>query len=282
MLPRMNPKGIAVVLIVGGLLLGVGAFTRSWFTASRGESSFNIGVRGISACRDSGNCKDFFILEEIDKAKRGKDVAFQISGFGAFLFGMIAAVLALINGLLALSKGASSSLVKPTIILGGIATVFALTFIGTKSEGNIELGMGYSPILFFGGFIAAVVGSIKAVGAPGAAAAHGHHGHGQHPQGYGQPQQGYGQQPQQGYGQQPQQGYGQQPQQGYGQQQQPQQGYGQQPQQGYGQQPQQGYGQPPQQAQPQQAAPACQRCGRPSTYVAQYQRYFCNSCNQYL
>ncbi len=74
-------------------------------------------------------------------------------------------------------------------------------------------------------------------------------------QGYGRPQQGYGQptypqQPQQGYGQPQQQGYGQ-PQPGIGQPapaypQQPQQAYGQ-SQPGYGQPQQQGYGQPQQQ-----------------------------------
>jgi hypothetical protein len=76
------------------------------------------------------------------------------------------------------------------------------------------------------------------------------------------------------YGQPLQQGYGQSP---YGQQ----QGYGQ-PQQGYGQQPQ-GYGAPQgaQQGGP-QAAPPCNTCGRPTTYVAQYQRYFCQNCNRYI
>jgi len=63
---------------------------------------------------------------------------------------------------------------------------------------------------------------------------------------------------------QPPMGYpGQQP--GYP----PQQGY----QQGY---PNQSGGMAP------QAGPNCQSCGRPSTFVQQYQRYFCTTCNRYL
>ena len=103
-------------------------------------------------------------------------------------------------------------------------------------------------------------------------------------QGFGQPQQpygqqGYGQQPQQpygqqGYGQQPQQpfgqqGFGQQPQQPYGQQ-----GYGQQPQQpygqqGYGQQPQQPYGQQGYGQQPQQQYGQQQGYGQPQQQYGQ-------------
>jgi len=61
------------------------------------------------------------------------------------------------------------------------------------------------------------------------------------------------------------------------------------PQQGYGQQgaPQQGYGQAPQQYAQQQAAAqqqqhACPRCGQPLQFVAQYQRWYCGSEQQYV
>lgn len=31
-----------------------------------------------------------------------------------------------------------------------------------------------------------------------------------------------------------------------------------------------------------QAAPTCPKCGRPATFVAQYNRYYCYSCSQYV
>jgi hypothetical protein len=78
---------------------------------------------------------------------------------------------------------------------------------------------------------------------------------------------------QQPYGQQPQQqAYGQQPQ---------QQAYGQQPQQPQ----QQAYGQQPQQPQqPQQQAPQqypCAQCQTTLVWVAEHQRWYCGSCQQY-
>ena len=79
----------------------------------------------------------------------------------------------------------------------------------------------------------------------------------QQPQAYAQPQQGYAQ-PQQGYAQ-PQQGYAQ-PQQAYAPPQQQQQAYA-----------------PPQ---PQQYP--CARCGNPLQWVAEYQRWYCGACQQYV
>jgi len=48
--------------------------------------------------------------------------------------------------------------------------------------------------------------------------------------------------------------------------------------------PQQGYAPPQQGAQAAQAAPTCPRCGPQGqvTYAAQYQRYFCGNCQQYV
>jgi hypothetical protein len=67
---------------------------------------------------------------------------------------------------------------------------------------------------------------------------------------------------------QPQQGYPQQAQQGYAQQQQPQAAYQQQ--------------QPQQAAQQQQQQYPCQKCQNPLQWVAQHQRWYCGSCQQYI
>jgi hypothetical protein len=291
-------KPVVIVLAVAVLFLLIGAFTKSWITMGRGEDGgVHLGLRSLEMCFGD-KCKTMSYLDELKHAK-GKEVAMAIGGAIAAGWGTLCAIMLGIQAFLIFSgKGAKGVFGVLGIVFGALSFVGVVIFLGGADKPS-EASYGYSMFVFILGLGGAVAGSIMSFSqkAPGATMARPGM-----PGGYGQPPMGYGQQPmaqpgygQPGYGQvpagQPGGAYGQGPgQSGYGQQaQQPmgQQGYGQpqgQPmgQQGYGQQPpqQQQYGgAPPQQ---QQAAPACNTCGRPSTFVAQYQRYFCQNCNRYL
>jgi hypothetical protein len=285
-----------IVLAVAVLFLLIGAFTKSWITMGRGEDGgVHLGLRSLEMCFGD-KCKTMSYLDELKHAK-GKEVAMAIGGAIAAGWGTLCAIMLGIQAFLIFSgKGAKGVFSVLGIVFGALSFIGVVIFLGGADKPS-EASYGYSMFVFILGLGGAVAGSIMAFSqkAPAAGMAARPGGHGQ-PMGYGQQpmgQPGYGQP---GYGQvpvgQPGGAYGQGPgQSGYGQPQgQPmaQQGYGQpqgQPQgqpmgqQGYGQ-PQQGYGQP-QQGGP-QAAPNCTSCGRPTTYVAQYQRYFCQSCQRYL
>jgi hypothetical protein len=291
----MKPlKPVVIVLLVATLFLLIGSYTKSWVTGGRGESSIHMGLRSVEFCYE-GECKDRSMLEDIDKMK-GKELGVALGGAIASGWATLAAIMCAIAGILIFTGKPKKVFGVLAIVFAGLAFIGMVIYLGSMPDMRGEGSKGWSMYVFILGLGGAIVGSIMSFKetAGGAVAARPGMpgGYGQPPMGYGQQpmghpgQQGYSQQPQQGYGQQPQQGYGQQPQQGYGQQpqgQQPQQGYGQQPQQGYGQQPpqQQQHGGAPQGGQ-QQATQACNTCGRPTQYVAQYQRYFCQNCNRYL
>ena len=309
-------KPAVIVLVVGVLFLLVGSFTKSWITASRGDNSMHFGLRTGEMCESyegKSECKTVTYTDEM-KHMKGKDIGMVIGGAIAAGWATLAAIMLGINAFLVFSGKGKKIFGVLGIVFTGIAFFGMAIFLACVPEDlSKHASHGYSMFVFILGIGAAVAGSIMsfkeiagggAVGArPGA---YGQPGYGQPPMvgqqpmggasGYGQPgagpgQSGYGQPPmgapmggQPGYGQQPMGGQPMGGQPGYGQQamggQPGQPGYGQQP---MGGQPQQAYGQP--QGAPQggaQAAPACTRCGRPTTYVAQYQRYFCQSCNQYI
>ena len=286
MMPAMKP--VVIVLFAAALFLLVGSFTKSWITMSKGDSfSIHVGLRSMEGCH-GGECESQSFLDHLDRA-RGKEVGMALGGAIAAGWGFLCAVMCAIGGILIFTgKGAKGVFAVLGIVFGALAFIGMVIYLGAADKPS-EASYGYSMFVFVLGLGGAITGSIMSFShklpAGGVAARPG--GYGQPPmgqQGYGQPPMGYGQQPmgQQGYGQPGQPPMGGQP--GYGQPQgQPMGQPGGQP--GYGQ-PQQGYGQPPaQQANyggAPQAAPACTSCGRPTTYVAQYQRYFCQNCNRYL
>jgi hypothetical protein len=316
--PRPAPSDPAktAAMMLGGaaLLLLIGVFNKSWFSASEEFVKISFGPTGAEACFQ-GSCRS---TSDFD----GPDVV-PLLQFAVIIGGLAAAAAAGMYGglFLANKKDKIPTQIQPKFVniafgVAGAGSVGLLIRVMAEGKG-MGLSWGWVPAL--AGVALAWVGYqrllpfLPAAGArpfPQPMNPYGQHGQPQQPYG----QQPYGQQPQQGYGQQPQQGYGQ-PQQPYGQQ--PQQPYGQQPQQGYGQQPQQGYGQQPQHGQPQQqqqpwanqsqpmqpqqpaqqapqaamptmagpgagAAPNCPRCGSPLQFVAQYQRWYCTRENQYV
>ncbi|HUS27185.1 MAG TPA: hypothetical protein VMZ53_01715 [Kofleriaceae bacterium] len=284
-------KPVVIVLFVGALFLLVGSFTKSWITMSEGDKfSVHAGLRGIEMC-GRGECESRSYLDHIDKAK-GKELGMALGGAIAAGWGLLAAIMCAIGALMIQTgKGAKGVFAVLGIVFSALAFIGMVIYLGAADKPS-EASYGYSMFLFILGLGGAVTGSIMSfshklpvAGAMARAGAPGYQqpmgqpaGYGQTPMGYGPGQSGYGQQPPQGYNQQQMGSQPPQAQHGYGQQ--PQMGGQPQGQQGYGQQPQQQYGGAPQ-GQP-QGAPACNSCGRQTTYVAQYQRYFCQNCNRYL
>lgn len=299
MMPAMKPlKPVVIVLGVATLFLLIGAFTKSWITMGHGDYTVHAGLRSVEMCGES-HCKTEGFLDHVDRLK-GKELGMALGGAIAAGWGFLCAVMCGIGGALIFTgKGAKGVFAVLGIVFAALAFVGTVIYLGAADKPS-EASYGFSMFVFILGLGGAVAGSIMSFShklpAGGMAARPGQPpmGYGQQPPmgaqpGYGQP--GYGHvpagQPGGAYGQAPgQSGYGQPQQPGYGQQQQPMGqapgGYPQQQQPGgYGQQPpQQQYGGAPQGGP--QAAPACNTCGRPTTFVAQYQRYFCQNCNRYL
>jgi len=297
----MKPlKPVVIVLFVAALFLLIGAFTKSWITADKGGGSMHMGLRSAEFCMES-HCESQSFLEHLDRM-HGKELGVALGGAIASGWGTLCAIMLAIAGILIVTgKGAKKVFGVLAIVFGALAFIGMVIYLGSMPDMRGEAGHGYSMFVFILGLGGAIVGSIMSFKEAGAGAARpmGAQGYGQAPMGHGQPpmggqpgygQPGYGQvpagQPGGAYGQGPgQSGYGQPGQQpgGYGQPGQQPGGYGQPGQQpgGYGQQPaQQQYGGAPQGGP--QAAPQCNTCGRPTQYVAQYQRYFCQNCNRYL
>jgi ribosomal protein S27AE len=277
-----SPVVIGVVLIVFAAVLGLGLFTKGWGTTTGGKDmkyvgdTVRAGMFGFDVCeRDRCESKGWEQMEERVKAED-----FSIPG-GVIAFRM----LGLATGFAAM---AMMLVVAGMAFAGRTARVPMRLFTATQASAAVSLGLfamllgswegfspGYSAGLAVAASIGALVFGLIAIKphVPVRIAAQ---------QAY--PQQQYAQQQQQ-------QGYAQQQQQGYAQQQQ-QQGYAQQQQQGYPQQQQ--YAQQPAQSQPQPAQPQqaqspaqqqqafCPRCGAAAQYVAQYQRYHCGACQQYI
>lgn len=269
----MNPlQKVAAPLAVGALLVVLGILTSSWLKMSQsfGDSSFSIGLglRSVEMCssgEEHGSKCESKSYSDDRGHREGRETVMMWFGNLAFFVGLIAAGLAAACAFMVTQR--KSELVKAVIPLAAVAAAFAIGFIfavpSLGSKGS--LSPGFSLFAFFAGTIAIIVGATmakKALGTyipPGIAQ-----------QGYpGQP--GY---PQQGYpqaGHMPQQGYGQ-----HGSQPMP-------PQQGYGQQASQpAHASQPMQPQGQPAAPLCPRDGATPVWVAQYQRFYCERCHQYV
>ncbi len=247
------------MLLGCGVAILIAIFTKSWATGRGGD--VGVGPLGVEACF-RGICRDVG-WGNVDGDIKAFGYLSIITGLGA------AAMCGVYGGMLLANKRNK----LPPYKLGNIALgagAFAMTFFTVRLLGESEASISWSPLLGIGGVITAGVFlrklkaalAISAGTVPMSWGTAPHHG----PPG-GQP---YGQQP----GQQPNQ-YGQQPMHG-----QPGQ-YGQQPMQQPGQYGQQQ--QPAAHAPPPQAGPgaACPRCGAGMVFVAQYQRWFCERCQQY-
>ncbi|MBA3394418.1 MAG: hypothetical protein H0T89_17365 [Deltaproteobacteria bacterium] len=267
-----DPKIAAFVLLGCGVAILIAIFTKSWATGRGGD--VGVGPLGVEACF-RGICRDV--------GWGNVDGDIKVFGYLSIITGLGAAAMCGVYGGMLLANKRDK---LPPYKLGNAALgagAFAMTFFTVRLLGESQASVSWSPLLGIGGVITAGVFLRKlkaALGSPagtvpmswGTAPHHGPPG--------GQP---YGQQPGQ-YGQQPVHG---QPTHGHpmqhGQPVLPGQ-YAQQPVQQPGQ-----YGQQPMQQQPVAHGPPpqagtgtpCPRCTNHMVFVAQYQRWFCERCQQY-
>jgi hypothetical protein len=237
-------------MFVAAVGLLYAAFSASWWTIGDGDGGASIGLVRGTFCSRSGDCESFHIFQHIRVNADFLLVIFQL------LFILAVIGLAIPTGIMLFKPGKR---ILSIFVLSAAGACALIEIIRLAKDGV----HGASPSIGFFAFwlctVAAIVGSIIAMLRPAVP---------------GQQRPAYPMQPQ-----------------GYPPQQQPQQGYA--PQQPYGAQPmqpqQQPYSaqqsqpmQPMQQQQPmaQQGQP-CPTCQTPVTWVAQYQRWFCQRCQQY-
>lgn len=233
----------SILLFVGALFCVFALFSASWF----GEHGSGIGPVRYSFCYD-GDCKGGLIFKEMKHGmgtELGLAILTDLGLLASVILGIIAGVAQL--------KPAKSGISMGAMICGAVAGVFGLAFaLKMKDLGG---GFSYGIFLFLLGVGGVIGGAIMGMMRPASPMMMGAY------PGYpmGGPNMGWpGQAPMQ---QQPMMPSGQVPMQQPMMQQ-----------------------QPPQMSAPRmqaQTAP-CTTCGTPTTYVAQYQRYFCQRCNKYL
>jgi hypothetical protein len=243
---RVKPSPISsILLFVGAALLLYAAVSVSWFTASFEESSFSMGLIRGESCND-GTCRTATIFSG------GRLGASGLLAILMFILTISSAGLAVPTGIL-LFKPGRRVLSLITVIIVGCAGLLSLVLLLKYGKGEAKFGLAF--YAFWLAVMATVAACIIAMLRPRAAG--------------GQPMRPMGMP-----GMQPQMYPGQQP-----MQQQPQMYPGQQPMQ---QQPQMYPGQQPMQPQQAPQGAPCPTCATPTTWVAQYTRWFCQRCNKYV
>ena len=146
-----NPKvkQLAIVMIVLGVLVAAGAFTKSWMSASERGASIGFGLTGAEAC-GRGQCMS------ISYGDMGSKVPADVKIFGwlGFLGGLAAAAGAVALGVFALTNKPNPI---PPKVLNGVFGVAAAGMAGFLVRMLLEaekgIGISYSPFLGLGGLI---------------------------------------------------------------------------------------------------------------------------------
>ena len=225
-----NPaQTVAIVMIVCAVLILVGTISKSWLVGGDAEESGKIGLTGIEECEGS-QCRP--VPWEMLERAIGSEVP-TMATLGV-VFGIAAAAMSGLCGLLALMRSTKSAPVGLTRLALGLAagmqTAFVVRILAEMKSAS-GIGPGWALFVSFGGIIASAIvlaslnthvkaakAAVAGAAAPAAAAS-------ANP---------------------------------------------------YQQQPMQQY-QPP----PAHPTYPCRTCQRPLVFVAQYQRWFCESCRQY-
>ena len=153
----------AVVLLVGGVLIGAGSVTKSWVTANDSDVSIKAGLFTYEFCSSfegEHHCESGTVLKELGHA-HGRGMVVMLSAIGAFLAGLVTASLALVAGILLLSGKRPGVLGLLTIIGAGIALFMALVHLIALDKPH-QLSWGYGMPLFFLGTIGALVAALVA------------------------------------------------------------------------------------------------------------------------
>jgi hypothetical protein len=239
----------SILMFVGAAFLLFASFSTGWFTHSSSDNSMAFGLVRNEVCFD-GHCQSGTIFSSMGRF--GLDFLLII---GTFLFNLTAVIMAIIAGI-KLLKPVRSVLAVLVLSFAGAAALFVLVIL-LKSMSGSGASFGYAFFLFWLGAASAITASVMAMMRPrpaGRPMAMGMR-PGMPMPGYGQPQYGNPGHPPQ-YGAPPAQ---------------------------YGASPQASYAPPGMQQAPMaapQGAP-CPTCQTPTVWVAQYNRWFCQRCNQY-
>jgi len=294
--PRRN---LVVIAALGILLIGIGVFSKSWFSGSDSTGSVKVGLTGGESCA-GGQCQSIG-LEQIDDN-------WNLVGIGGVIAGLAAmGVTGYAIFLLVRRREGKLDPKKLALPVGvGAAATVVFVFIGQMSKKDaLNVSISWSGVVALLGYGAAAGAMFLSQRWLGSGVAQ---------PGWGQPQPGWGQPPQQGWGQ-PSQGYappqGSQPPQGYAP---PQQAQGYAPPQQPVQpiqpirptmpaQPMMPQAQPMmpqamipmQPGQPQPVAMMqkqsttiapgtnpCPRCSTGLAYSSQYGKWYCARCQQYV
>jgi hypothetical protein len=154
----------AVVMLVGGLLIGVGSATKSWVSAEEKDFSVKAGLFTYELCSSfeegEHHCESGTALKEFGHA-HGRAMVVLLGGTGAFLAGLATAIMGILAGILLLTGKRPGALGLLTAIGAGLALVFAIVHIIAFDKPS-ELHWGYGMPLFFLGAIGALVGALIA------------------------------------------------------------------------------------------------------------------------
>lgn len=146
-------------LLLALLFMGVGTFTSSWWTMSRSDRSWNIGLTNGTRCHGD-NCQ----TEPLDKTFPERHDTFLMLGT-VIKYGSLATGLCLLLALaVAFAERESTgrfSAAEVGVLLSGVMFFCAVMFIYNAPE-ELHEGMswGYSRILYQSGALLGTVGSI--------------------------------------------------------------------------------------------------------------------------
>lgn len=134
-----------IIMIVCGLLILGGTFTKKWFGESRGGFSFGIGLTGIEMCME-GKCESKSWTDKELKNDVKKDIIAW--GYGGTLGGLASGVICFVAGGMALARKRLPNIVG--IIVFSITGLFwMLFFVRILTEGK-----GPKPDPSYSGFLA--------------------------------------------------------------------------------------------------------------------------------
>lgn len=143
-------RTLSIVMLVLAVLLLVGTFTSSWFTAERGEGG--VGLSGVEVCRGS-ECRT---VSWGDMKRGPKDLS--LFGMLGMLGGLAAVGVTVATGVMGLTGKAGKIPLKAFTVPYGIAAFsMSMFFMRVFTEFSRGLSVGYSGFLAIGALIAASV-----------------------------------------------------------------------------------------------------------------------------
>jgi hypothetical protein len=175
--PAGNPGALGGILVlVAALMILVGVCTRSWFTMNDDGDSMKAGLTGYSICIGSSGYDDYdsgggdSCHEEFFAGRMGTPKDIFAAGYLGFLFGIGAAACAAVAGIMGLTRKAASVPVVIFAVIAGVALADQLYYVvrvQSEFHGEIKPSMGYSMFLAVIGGIGALVVQLAVLGPAG-------------------------------------------------------------------------------------------------------------------